>query len=294
MTDYSEYCAPETRWEETYIEVTKGVSLRTVFFSPVEVNKSLPAVVFVAGWISHISSWQRVLRQMTRTYRVVYVETREKISSRVTGKAEFGVEAIGQDLIRLIPLLDLKDKPYILVGSSLGATAILEACRRHNLKPLGLILVGPNAVFRVPWLGKVVIILLYPGLYLLFKPFVKWYLRTFRMDVESDRAQYEKYCRALDAADPWKLKRAIRLLWSYQVWDYLEEIGLPALIFGASKDSLHEPDNLKRMATIMPKAEYVDLETNHRTHGPEMVDAFQNFVRILIPGKNASRHNTGS
>ena len=42
--------------------------------------------------------------------------------------------------------------------------------------------------------------------------FVKWYLGKFRLDLENDMAQYEKYCNALDAADPRKLKPAVTML----------------------------------------------------------------------------------
>ena len=215
---------------------------------------------------------------MTNDFIVIYIETREKISSVVKGKTEYSVEAIGKDIIYLLEYFDLKKNEYLLFGSSLGATAVIDCCRFIKNDPRCLILVGPNAVFRVPegWLAFVKIF--YPPLYNYFKPVVKWYLKTFRHDVKSDRAQYEKYCDALDAGDPWKLKKALLALARYEIWDLLEHIFYPSLIVGASKDKLHEPENLKKIISKMPNARYIDMETNKNTHSKEVVNEIRKYL----------------
>jgi len=181
------------------IRLTPRVELRVITFTPPRPS-AFPPVLFVAGWISLIRGWEKVLREMTGDFRVYYVETREKISSRINGKQEYGVEDIGGDLVPLVRELRLQE--YILFGSSLGATAILDSYRELEPKPASLVLVAPNAVFRVPASWKAIVTLFYPPLYALIRPSVKWYLRNFRLDVRSDAAQYEKYCEALDAAEP--------------------------------------------------------------------------------------------
>jgi pimeloyl-ACP methyl ester carboxylesterase len=120
----------------------------------------------------------------------------------------------------------------------------------------------------------------YPSLFILFRPFVKWYLRTFRLDIQSDKAQYEKYCKTLDNADPWKSKKTAMALWNYQIWDKLEKVRFPTLLIGASKDQLHEPTNVQRMVALMPRATYLDLETNARNHSGELVKQ----IRIYLAG----------
>lgn len=283
MENLSEYCAPGTEIKEEMIAVSEIVSLRVITFMPNKKNDN-PAVLFVAGWISLIKGWKFVLKEMTRDFPVFYVETREKISSRVIGKAGYGVEEIGQDILALVSRLNLNNRKYILFGSSLGATAILDCCQSLTSKPLSLILIGPNAAFRVPKLGMAAIRILPPRLYLVFKPFIKWYLKTFRLNVRSDYAQYEKYCNALDAADPWKLKKGALSLSKYQVWELLEEIECPTLIVGASKDALHEPKDLQKMVSKMKNARYLDLETNKETHSEVMVEEMRKFI-VDLSGK---------
>jgi pimeloyl-ACP methyl ester carboxylesterase len=273
-----DYCAPSTTVRDEMVPVTPQVSLRVITFTPSQAS-SYPAIVFVAGWISLIRGWKNVLREMTKDFVVHYVETREKISSRIEGDAEFGVEEIGSDLVKL--LAQMGGDKYVLFGSSLGATAVIDCYRSLKRKPVGLVLVGPNAVFRVPRSWKIIVTLFYTPLYALIRPSVKWYLRKFRLNVKADAAQYEKYCEALDAADPRKLKRAVMSVWSYEVWDKLAAIDCPVLIVNASHDKLHEPENLRRIAAGIPNAVEVDLGTNSQTHDKPVVNALRLFLQNL-------------
>jgi pimeloyl-ACP methyl ester carboxylesterase len=278
--DLSDYCSPGATCRDERIEVAPQVTLRVVSFSPAR-KPAAPPVVFVAGWITQIGAWKEVLREMTADFTVHYLETREKISAEVRGRAAYGVENIAGDVVHLIDQLGLAPGGYVLCGSSLGATAILESYRSLARKPACLVLIAPNAAFRAPLLWKVVITLFYPGLYALIRPAVKWYLRRFRLNVEADRAQYEKYSRALDAADPWRLKKAVTKVWSYEVWRILNTIDCPTLIVNASKDKLHEPETMKRLAAAIAQATEIDLETNARTHSKDVVRAIRAYVAPL-------------
>jgi pimeloyl-ACP methyl ester carboxylesterase len=229
---------------------------------------------------------------MTKDFSVYYVETREKISSRIEGDVRFGVEEIGADVVRVVEQMNLND--YVLFGSSLGATAIIDCYRSLKRKPAGLVLVAPNAVFRVPRSWKIIVTLFYPPLYSLIRPSVKWYLRTFRLNVKEDAAQYEKYCESLDAADPKKLKKAVMAVWSYGVWDKLAGIDCPVLIVNASRDTLHEPENLQKIAAGIPQAIEVDLGTNSQTHDKPVVDAIRKFLdNRAKAGKSIIKKQTG-
>ena len=260
--------------------VSDQVSLKVTTFIP-KGKSDNPAVFFVPGWVSLVESWKDVLLEMTRDFKIYYVESREKISSHVNGKVEYGVEAISNDIAVLAETFDLQAHNYILFGSSLGATAILESCRDLSVVPKCLVLVAPNALFRVPktWVG--IVRCFYPPAYSLLKPSVKWYLKNFRMGVDEDPAQYSKYSQALDEADPWKLRKGVLDLYKYEVWDILPDIEYPALIIGASKDSLHEPENLQRMVREMKNAKYLDMETNKKSHTAEVVHEIRSYLKEL-------------
>jgi len=275
-----EFCAPGTKFKEELIPVTEDVSLKLITFTPFKTNNN-PAVVFVPGWISMINGWKEVLQEITKDFTVYYLETREKISSQIIRKVDYSVEEIGKDLIRFINILRLQDRKYILLGSSLGATSILDCSKDLHINPLCLVLINPNAEFRMPKWGVFIIRLFYPPLYNFIKPYIKWYFKTFRLDVKHDYEQYEKYCNVLDFADPWKLKHAALSVYKYSVWNLLDKIKYPTLILGASKDKLHEPLNLKRIVSLMKKVEYVEMETNKSTHSKEVVKEIRKYLTDL-------------
>ncbi|MBD3225222.1 MAG: alpha/beta fold hydrolase [Caldithrix sp.] len=266
--------------EETMITVQANVRLRCL--SIVQHSSARrPAVVFIPGWITQMVAWREVITAMVPHYDVYYIETREKISAMVDGKTAYTVQAIARDIRECVHHLELSADHFVLFGSSLGATAILEACSQQELQPRALILVAPNAVFRVPLYWRLIVRGFYPGWYALLKPVVKAYLKHFRLNVQADDQQFEKYSRALDAADPWKLKKAVLAFARYQVWPILKDIEPPVLLVAASQDKLHEPQNLQRMYRELLKAHWVDLETNQATHSKEVVKAMNRFMGAI-------------
>ena len=273
--------------EEQMVATGPNVWLRVVVFQPLK-PKDNPAVVFVAGWMSIIDGWIEVLKEMTRDFVVYYVETREKKSSRIKGHVRYGVRDIGMDIVKIVDHFGLKDNQYLIAGSSLGATAVLDCHGFFNALPLTLVMINPNAEFRIPKIWKWIIGLFYPPLFVLFRPVVKWYLRTFRLDIHSDPAQYKKYCGTLDNADPWKSKRTAMAIWNYQIWDKLQSVQFPTLIVGASRDKLHEPENIQRMVSQLPGATYLDMETNARNHSQELVEEIRKYLDNL-PGYGEER-----
>ena len=274
--ELAQYCAPGACGKQELISLTGGVRLRLTTFHPARETGN-PAVLFIAGWITQMAAWKDVLPELTSDFTVYYLETREKISSQVTGVTDYSVQAIGQDIADFVAQKKLAN--YVLLGSSLGATAIIDCFAYLHSKPEALVLINPNAEFRVPKSWVLLIRLFYPPLYFLIRPAVKWYLRTFRMDLESDLAQYRKYCRALDAADPWKLKKAVLSLRTYSAWDRLEAIDVPVLFIGASKDSLHEPESVGKMSQLVRNGRHLDMETNSTTHSREMVKKVRMFLK---------------
>ncbi len=281
LYNLEDYCAAGTAVHEGVIPVAKTHALRYISFEPPR-KPSYPPVVFVAGWISQIEAWQIVLRDMTRDFHVYYVETRDKNSAVITGKVnDYSVAALGEDLAAAVEKFGFGDDGFIMFGSSLGGTSILDCSTRLPARPLALVLIGPNAEFRFPLGGRAAVRLFPPRLYVLLRPYIKWYLRTFRLDVKTDRAQYLKYCRALDAADPWKLKKGALSLMRYTIWDQLDGNAIPSLIIGGSHDILHEPGNLMRMVDELENGAYLDLKTNRETHSAGMVDHMRGFIDKL-------------
>ncbi len=279
--NYSEYTDRDTTVQEYFITVSDGVSLKIIDFIPKNDNKANPVIQFIPGWISHISGWKEVLQKITSKYRTIYLETREKSSSilPVDKKVSFSMERVTEDIKDVIEKIIPKEREFVLSGSSLGATAILEYLALNKRNPESAILIGPNSEFRYPKIIGDLILTLHPSLYFVIKEFIKWYLRNFRINKKNEREQVEKYEYTLDFADPYKLKANAIAIKKYNIWGKLDQITTQILIIGASSDTLHNADNLKKMAGIMSNAEYTELPSNKETHSKAAGELIINYTK---------------
>ncbi len=265
--DYSEYTVPSTTVKEYRITTSDGVSLNVIDFTPSKRTQGRPVILFIAGWISLISGWKGVLRELTPEFRTIYLETREKRSSIVPeGRpVSFAMDRLILDIGEAVEALIPKKQKFALAGSSLGASAIIEYCALDARHPDCAILIGPNAEFRFPKLLGDVIPALSPKLYFAAKPIIKWYLRNFRIH-RGEEEQMRKYENTLDAADPYKLKANALAIKNYAIWDKLSRVKTPCVIFGATADTLHGTENLEKLRALIPKTDYIELASNTETH----------------------------
>ena len=122
----TEYTVSSTKIKDFYIPVSDGIELYCIDFMPKKDNPSKPIIFFVAGWISHITGWKEVMHTLTDEYRVIYIETREKTSSKIPeGKTykdfSFNVMRMVLDLHEVIQKVIPKNRTFVMAGSSLGS-----------------------------------------------------------------------------------------------------------------------------------------------------------------------------
>ena len=216
--EFSDYAANDTKVSSDYVSASDGVSLLTIRFQPK--NKSaFPPVIFLPGWGSLIDSWQVVLKKMTENFEVYYVETREKSSSQQPKEKPLTIDSLGDDLPYILKHYNLSKSKYLLFGSSLGATVILDSISKNKVNPYAAILVGPNAEFNAPQYWVWLTWITPPLFFYLIKPLVKWYMKKKYLDMQSDPLQYDKYCRSLDAANPSRLRRSALNFSKYKIWN---------------------------------------------------------------------------
>jgi pimeloyl-ACP methyl ester carboxylesterase len=263
-----------------WIGASSSVDLRCINY--LNSAPSLPVkVLFVPGWISSPNSWRYFLPTLSSQVTVYYLETREKASSRVNGKFDFSIPIVAQDIINTITQLELQENEYVLVGSSLGATAILEASYRLPVRPLCLSLILPNAQFHLP---KITPILKFAPDRLLpvIKRFVEIYIRNFRINA-ADAGHIERFNASMRSVDIFKLRQSALSVYDYKMdLDYLRNIDIPCLVIGASKDKQHNQRSVVEIANALPSSEYADLMTFTASHSTEAAKAVIGFISQIL------------
>jgi pimeloyl-ACP methyl ester carboxylesterase len=274
--DYSEFCHAGATFRVEYSPLPTGVELLSVTFTPPEPLDN-PPVIFIPGLASVIENFRETVIELTRHHTVIYLETREKRSARITAKHTFTVADVTSDIVHFAGMRFPAGSEYVMAGYSLGATVIAEAFPLLENKPGRVVLIEPNISFPFQgwllFLARAARVIYHP-----IKPFLKWYLRRFRINLAEDYEMYRINCRILDSAEPVRIGAAIRHLSGYRMDGCLREISVPAVVVVASKDKFHSHDEGMEIARQIMGAGYIDLSDNKRTHSAEMGRIIGDFI----------------
>ena len=115
--------------EEMWVEVEPEVSIRVIVWKPNEVSKSYDGtVVMVPGWGALFEGWRPLVSEWVRHRHLVYIETREKASSKITRKisrSDFSIERHSKDIAIVLKSLDIEHSRVDWYSSSLGSTVLI-------------------------------------------------------------------------------------------------------------------------------------------------------------------------
>jgi len=248
--------------------MSDGVDLRVVEFQPPVRSSIGPPIIFIPGWISSVTGWIPVLRELSAHHRIVYLETREKVSARIPSGPypSFTMDRLVADLIEVMAVELELDEDHVLMGSSLGSTVILDYLGRGSTPPITSILIAPNAEFRLPsWVLPVARVVPTPAFSLL-RQLLKWYLTRFVVDAEAEPEQAARYRQSLDDAEPRRLTANARALADYSVWERLAGIQSPVVVITGESDAIHHRGDMDRMIEVLPNGRLEVLASNRETH----------------------------
>lgn len=262
--------------EALYVSTTEQVSLRCIVFTPRHPVVPI-TVLFLPGWFSLLNSWRYFLPALTCRLQVIYVESREKASSRIQGSVGFSIDDLGYDLHRIVEHFNLKAGNYALAGSSMGATTILHVANQLLAAPLCLSLILPNARFYLPWYTSILKVIP-TGISPTLLSLAKWYILKFKID-PGDTGHQERFMTALNAVDARKLKQSALDVYTFKLdWRQLHRIQIPCLVIGASKDKAHDQNAVTRIARELSFAEYQDLITFTESHSSASANALTSSI----------------
>jgi len=276
--------AHHASYSEQKIPVNGKASIRVVSWQPKKDERGCP-IVFVAGWVCVVAGWSEFLYALSQKHPVYYIETREKKSAEI-GKNrlrtdDFRMERFAHDVITACSKLPIDMEEAILSGSSLGATVLLETLKHQRLKARGAFLIGPASEFRIPWFLSWMPYLFPSPAYHVVRHFIVWYFRHFRVDVEKEPEQMQRYENTILSAHPLRIKLSGRAFMRYKVWPDLETVQVPTRIAYASSDTLHASETISRMANTIQQADLLPCESNKYMHSAPLAEDVGRFITGL-------------
>jgi len=264
---------------ELYIQMSDNTELRVLqTFAPKESRNDFTLFV-VAGWGSVVLGWEEMLLEAMKDFDIVYLETREKSSSKLSKRSVFGLSRMAKDVEETIYQLGIDQKKLILFGSCMGATLIAYGLAERFFNPFLSVLVAPPPRFEMPPLTRYLVPIAPRWILKPIKPLLRFWVKKFKSESPEQAA---KYIRVINEADGYRWKKVGKKLALGKYWDIFPKINSRVLIVGAEKDRMHDAKTTEKIVQLIPNAIYTNLETNHNTHGPVMVETLREILNQIL------------
>jgi len=269
---------PEANAEELFVEVAPNISIRVLRWVPADSSAaSLDPAVVVPGWGSVFEGWRPLLTEWVSRRPIVYIETREKKSARITRKVrreDFEMRHHGHDVAAVLDEFGIDSSEVDWFSSSLGATLLIDAYQNDVLAGRSSILLAPNPDFKFPLWARILLKMPLPK-------FIHPALVQFAVLVVERRTKEEgqriRYRRALMSQDLERLLLSSRANIRYSLPQDLSRVSVPCAVMTAKSDTLHGMDKVLDIVDRLPNAVLIEVPSNQYAHEADVLAEIEEF-----------------
>ena len=264
--------------EEFFVEVASNISIRVLRWVPADSSaSSLDPAVVVPGWGSVFEGWRPLLTEWVSRRPIVYIETREKKSARITRKVrreDFEMRHHGHDVAAVLGKLGIDSAEVDWFSSSLGATLLIDAYQNDVLAGRSSILLAPNPDFEFPLWARILLKMPLPKfIHPALVRFAVWIVER-RTKEEGQRIRYR---RALLSQDLERLLLSSRANIRYSLPQDLSNASVPCAVMTASSDTLHGMDKVLDIVDRLPNAVLIEVPSNQYAHEADVLVEIEEF-----------------
>ena len=267
--------------DEHWIEVESGVSIRVLVWNSEGTGLDSGTVVMVPGWGSLFEGWRPLVTEWVKSRHLIYIETREKASSKFNrriSKGDFSIERHSKDIVAVLESLDVDRGNIDWYSSSLGSTLLIDAFEKGDLGGRSSVLLAPNPDFRFPLWSRMIIFSPLPMVaFRKMVGFVAWVVNR-RTKEEGQKVRYR---RALLAQDVPKMLLSARWNLGYSLPEDLSNIEVPCAVMTATSDTLHDFEKVERIADSIPNCRMIKVPSNQYAHEPDVLSEIGDFHSSL-------------
>ena len=269
---------PGANAEELFVEVAPNISVRVLRWVPADSSAaSLDPAVVVPGWGSVFEGWRPLLTEWVSRRPIVYIETREKKSARITRKVrreDFEMRHHGHDVAAVLGKLGIDSAEVDWFSSSLGATLLIDAYQNDVLAGRSSILLAPNPDFEFPLWARILLKMPLPKfIHPALVRFAVWIVER-RTEEEGQRIRYR---RALLSQDLERLLLSSRANIRYSLPQDLSNASVPCAVMTASSDTLHGMDKVLDIVDRLPNAVLIEVPSNQYAHEADVLAEIEEF-----------------
>jgi len=240
----------------------------------------------VPGWATIVPSWDEVLLEAMDDFDIIYLETREKKSCKLTSKAKFNLERMSEDIKNIFEKLKLDNEKVVILTSSYGVLSVGEALAMNKVDPFLSIFIGAFGRFDMPPFTRYLVPVIHPIFITSLKPLWRLWIRKSKSE---DLEQAAKYYRALDEAEPKRWLKAARQVCFSWFWVLYERIDNRVLLVGMEEDKMHMIEETERISELLNNCNYIDMKTNKNAHSSKMVGVIREEINGMEKEKKKKK-----
>jgi pimeloyl-ACP methyl ester carboxylesterase len=246
---------------EVYIPVP-GAEIRVYHCRPSAPAARRP-IVLVPGWGTIPQGFQGFYETVHAKAELFYLETREKLSSRLGRRPDMSVLRSARDIQAALQALGLAGKDFVLVGACWGASMILEGLLSGELDAPTVILADPMHTLWFPkWVLRWISPLLPAAAVRLMRPV----LRQAMLGDMKESAQKQRTFAFVNSADIWKWKKSAEAAREFELFGRLQQVERELFVLNGTADKVHDQSHYPRIARELPGGRFlfVPVDESHR------------------------------
>ncbi|NPD90360.1 MAG: hypothetical protein HGN29_16730 [Asgard group archaeon] len=262
--------------QERYFTVSDGSELRVLLSNAQITTSSGFTLLLIPGWNTVVPSWEEVLLEAMKDFDIIYIETREKGSSKLNKKTKNNPDRFSSDVKEILEELGIEQNKLVIFASSFGVFFVADGLASEKYNPFLTFFLGPSLKFNMPPTTKYIMHVL-PNVTLeLTKPIWRWWIRTRKSE---NPEQAAKYIRALEEADASKWRSVSKRFNFVHFGETYKEIKSKVIVIGMEKDKMHKAEEARSISQYITNSAYIDMGTNKLTHSIEMVEKIRTLIK---------------
>jgi hypothetical protein len=261
--------------EEIFVKVSDGSELRILRSKAQEKPNTGFTFLLIPGWNTVVPGWDEVLLDAMKDFDLVYLETREKGSSRLNKKTKQNPDRFSSDVKEIIEKLEIDQNKLIIFTSSFGVFFVADGLATKKFDAVLTFFLGPSWKFNMPPTTRYIMHVLPNFMLDVTKPIWRWWIKKRKSE---DPEQAAKYLRALEEADAAKWRAVASKFAFADFGDAYKKIESKVIIVGMEKDKMHKAEEAKNISERLKDASYIDMGTNKVTHSAPMVDKVRELI----------------
>lgn len=233
----------------------------------------------VPGFGATAEGFQDYYAALNGKGELFYLETREKSSSRITGRSpDMSVSQSARDIQRVLDHLGLSGgRDFLLMAPCWGATIVLQGLIEGVLDAPTVVVADPmHALWFPRWLLRFAAPVVPAAVLRALRPLIA---RAMLGDMQ-EPTQRERAYAFVYRADVGKWKTAGHAAWDFELTGRLGGIAREVFVLNGTKDKIHDQAFYPRMAAEMPRGRFVYMPTDERHRERLFGAAALEFCRV--------------